>query len=498
MDNKTKVKKSASERYKKEYAFGMKHKAVLQLINTVGRKLVYQDLLTKILLENNYCTNVTRLIQQLENNKLVATQKKEGFKQIQLLKLGILVAEGKEDMDSVAGVGKCYDQDNRDERIEFRLNYFYYKYIQKEKMSLEDAMEDVFGGTNTLFDSVIPFYENLKNFNCSIAQIDKQIEHINLIKSEKQAEMKTLKKENKPTKVEKVTRIDTLERFARREMFIDSITVTKQKEVIANVVIYNRVSEMRTKRINIMKDMINLLNSLGIYHYTITLINQTDILASRFYKNNKVDLPFQFCYFDNDFNMQFINTCETSEVIANRLETEIANRIERDRKKKQEQQRKMEERQRILAQKEAKRQSSRYYNYDFKEVFNDFRLIELIERYIEVLGSEFDKQVDAMIRSKDILNDFEEDIWKLSTSYYDDILRSRGSGSVTAFKSYRYSNYKNFVYSHQVHKKLKAELLDNPKIKKFNQFIFEFDEKNNSLSWTKSDEIYKKHKKGLF
>ena len=494
--NKTK-KASAKERYEKEYEFGMKHQPVLQLINIVGRKIVYQDLLTKILIDSGYCNNragVTRLIQRLENNKLVVVYRKKGFNLIQIRKLGILVAENKTDMDSVSARGDCANQSIRDEKIEFRMNYFYYKYIQKLQMPLNKAMKDVLeNDTHTLFNNPLVFYEMLKKRSSRLflQEIDAQIEHIKTIKKSKSKEMKTLRTENKPVKTEKITRIDTLERFARREVFIDSCTFTKQNEIIANVVVFNIADELRTKKINTIKDMLKLLSSLGIKHCTITIVNRTDKLASGFYKNNKVNLPFQFAYFDDDFNMKFINTHETSEQIAARLEQQYADRLERDRQEQLERQRKLEEQRKIEAEREAKRKANKYYGFDFSTVLRDESLIRWITTNLEVQG--FESIIDYILNNIDDFNELDNDLNKLLEIGYDHILMKSTYYNKRSFINYSRKSFKNLVKAHRTYVKLRDEFLLNRKVKHFKQYEVKIDE-TGEIKLKKTDSVYRKTK----
>ncbi len=494
-----KIKASVKVRYEKEYEFGLKHQAVLQLINTVGRQIVYQDLLTKILIDSGYCTNASRLLSNLEKNKLIKKQKKDGFNLIKIRKLGILVAENQEDMDSVSGRGKNYDQDNRDERIEFRLNYFYYKYVQRLKMPLNDAMKDVFeNNSHTLFNNPLSFYEFLREYTYHaerIKEIDKQINHIKLIKANKSKEMASLKTTKKLNKTEKVDRKDTFERFARRDIFIDSCIATQQNELIANIVVFNIADDFSKKKVTAIRDMIALLSELGGKNYTITIVNRTDKLASRFCKNNKVDLPFQFAYFDDDFNMKFINTCENSEQIAVRLEKQYADRIERERREQLEYQRKIEQQRQIKMEREAKLKSNKYYNYDFSEDLTDTALIEWIAKYFGANG--FENYIDFILKNKDDFNEMESDMKKLCVTTYDEFTGKASYYSYWAFKSFLLSDGKNFITAFKLYLKWKNEILLNRKIKKFKQFVIEFNRNRNELVVTESESVYKKTKDDL-
>lgn len=494
-----KIKASVKVRYEKEYEFGLKHQAVLQLINTVGRQIVYQDLLTKILIDSGYCTNASRLLSNLEKNKLIKKQKKDGFNLIKIRKLGILVAENQEDMDSVSGRGKSYDQDNRDERIEFRLNYFYYKYVQRLKMPLNDAMKDVFeNNSHTLFNNPLSFYEFLREYTYHaerIKEIDKQINHIKLIKANKSKEMASLKATKKPNKTEKVTRKDTFERFARRDIFIDSCTITRQNEVIANIVVFNIADDFSKKKVTAIRDMIALLSGLGVKNYTITIVNRTDKLASRFYKNNKVDLPFQFSYFDEDFNLKFVNKHETSKEICRQLEKQYAVALERQRQQELAYQRKVEQQRKIEMEREAKLKSNKYYNYDFSKDLTDKALIEWIEKYFGANG--FENYIDFILKNKDDFNEMESDMKKLCVTTHDEFTGKASYYSYWAFKSFLLSDGKNFITAFKLYLKWKNEILLNRKIKKFKQFVIEFNRNRNELVVTESESVYKKTKYDL-
>ena len=52
MSKKEKLK--ASDRYEKEYKYGLKHQTVLQFLNTICRKIVLQSDLSKVLIESKY------------------------------------------------------------------------------------------------------------------------------------------------------------------------------------------------------------------------------------------------------------------------------------------------------------------------------------------------------------------------------------------------------------------------------------------------------------
>ena len=482
MSKKEKLK--ASERYEKEYKYGLKHQTVLQFLNTICRKIVLQSDLTKVLIESKYCggsSSASRLIQNLEANKLIMRYPDgKGKMLIQIRKLGILVAENKEDMDKVKNINhkKVNDQEEKIKLIQYRIKYFLNHYIIEQRMTLNDAMHEVQHKVgNTFATDTIKTYRALYNFsqkNKVKKEVEKHIENIEAMNKKR-----AFSTPNSKVEAPSVTQLNTLDSFARKDIFLSSIIKTIDNQLVANVVLFNYATEITPSRIESLKLFHEMLQEIGIHSMSTTIISRSKVASEtslrRFKKKDKTSLV-AFAYFEN-YKLIYSNKCKT----ANDLVLELNERAEELKLlNEQKQERERLEREQLM----------KYSQIDFDSILKDYRLKKWLKDNLKTEG--FAKNIDYIIKYKDDFNRLESDFEKLFIERKGVHKMDYLDLNYAAFMEYAKIDFEHLRKAHRTYLDLRNRFLLNPEVKSFKQMSVTFDKESTGLSIKSTDNIYRK------
>lgn len=462
-------KTNASERYKVEYTYGLKHQAVLQFLNTICRKMVLLSDLNKILIDFGYCkdrSSASRLIQNLESKQLIMRYPKSGKNIVQIRKLGILVAENKEDMDSVKNINhkRINDQDLKLELISYRIKLFYKLYRIDTQRTLQEAMDSllVYGETSFGGD-VIEIYKTINNAQngSNKDELLRQVKNIKEMKEKRSAQASKNKKE-----VPKVEELNTLDTFARKDIFVTGIYATSKDELVADVVLFNYATDITVTRIKSLNEFHSLLSRIGIKYIKTTIISRSEVASKTSFrtfrkKQDGMEL-ISFSYFDG-YELKDVNQAIDVITYLNQLDDQI----EKERKIEEDRKRKLEEREELL-------KKSRYYQFNFKEVLSDVMWIHWIERNMTVKN--FDLIIDYILESANDFNNMDLYLGKILVEEYNSQIGDYESKSKNILMDYARKSFRNLKHAHNLYIKLMNLTLLDPTVKEFKRYIIQLNE----------------------
>lgn len=469
MSEQKKPKQKASERYKVEYTYGLKHQAVLQFLNTVSRKMILLSDLNKILIDFGYCKNrsaATRLIQGLESKQLIMRYSKSGKNIIQIRKLGILVAENKEDMDSVKNINhkRVNDQDLKLELISYRIKLFYKLYRIDTQKSLQDAMKALLVDGETSFGGdIIDTYRTINAIQkgSNKGELLTQVNNIKEMKQKRSAQARKDKKE-----VPTVEDLNTLDSFARKDIFITALYETLKNEIVADVVVFNYATDITVTRIKSLNQFHALLSKIGIKYIKTTIISRSEVAAKTSFrtfrkKQDGMEL-ISFSYFDG-YELKHVNKAIDVITYLNQLDDQI----EKERKIEEDRKRKLEEREELL-------KKSRYYQFNFKEVLSDVMWVSWIERNMTVKN--FDLIIDYILESANDFNNMDLYLGKILVEEYNSQIGDYESKSKNILMNYARKSFRNLKHAHNLYIKLMNLTLLDPTVKEFKRYIIQLNE----------------------
>lgn len=476
------MSKKASERYPKEYKYGLKHQAVLQFLNTICRKMTYKSDFIRALLDTNYCnsrSSATRLIQSLEANKLIMTYGDDPI--VQIRKLGILVAENMEDMNKVSNVNhkKINSQEDKINLTYYRVSHFINYYIKEQQMSLVEAMNEVRGGgVNTFATDMIKTYQTLYQFheNSDIRkEIKKHVENIELMKQKRALSTPNAKS---PTP-EVTSALMTLDSFAKKDIFITSLYATESNELVADVMVFNYARQISPARLESLRLFDEVLKKIGINHTSITILSRSKIDAQTslhyFKKKNKTSVV-TFAYFEKN-EVFYISERVTANDLAVKLNEEH------------------EQRQSIMQEKlkqeeKAQAQYDKYSKVDFDSFLTDYRLKKWIKNNLRTEG--FANIINFILKHRDDFNQLEDDFKKLFVKREGVHKMDYLDLNYAEFMEFAKTDFKNLQKAHHVYVQLRDAYLLNPDVKSFHQMLPVFDIESGLLRLKKTDSIYHK------
>ena len=263
----------------------IEHKALFELIVIISNQIIRQAQLVDILLVTNYSKNrtaVTRLLQKLEESKLIIRGKEENskYRYVQATKTAIKFVKGPNASPNKPTNG------TREVRNAVMVELFRL-YFLKPEMTLEEATTKAIKGTvSNLFGSDETFYNVLSknklafhSFNSKSSSFFKQKDEIEYYMDQKRNHFDESVRPQEGAK-KKINKIDqrcwTLKTLKKRNTFLISATLMNPPQLLKDDWIdayYKEIEGFEPKMLTVKFAIVTLSTDPNNYNLTNSILN---------------------------------------------------------------------------------------------------------------------------------------------------------------------------------------------------------------------------------